>query len=151
MKCRKLKEPFQALGVAINVLRRVSPYANYPFGKLSNVLMGQVRRGHYVFTFDDEGTPVGYVGWALCDEEIARKWMEGEYVPSSEECKNGDCGLVVTFYAANKEALLAQTRYCREKYPNIKVFGIRDYGNGDRLSEVFNRIDSSPEQAAEHT
>jgi len=145
MKCRQFKEPFQALGVVTNMLRRVTPYADYPFGKLSNVLMGQIRRGHYVFTIDDDGTPVGYVGWALCEEEVARKWMEGDYTPTSEECEDGDCGLVVTFYAANKKALLAQTRYCREKYPNIKVFGIRDYGDGDRLAEVYNRMDTPEE------
>ena len=149
MKCRQFKEPFQALGAAINMLRRVEPYANYEFGKMANVLMGQVRRGHYVFTIDENGTPVGYVGWALCEEEVARKWMSGDYTPTSEECESGDCGLVITFYAANKQALLAQTRYCRVKYPNIRVFGIRDYGDGDRLAEVFNKVDAAVEHASE--
>jgi hemolysin-activating ACP:hemolysin acyltransferase len=137
MHCRQLEDHVVALGQAVNVLRRVQPFASYTFGRLANVLMGEIRRRHYVFTFDAE-TPVGYVGWTLCDEAIARAWIEERYVPTFAECSAGDSWVGITFYAATKEACLFQARWCRAQYPGLKVFGIRDYGRRSRQSKTKN-------------
>ena len=137
MHCRQLEDPVLALGQAVNVLRRVEPFASYTFGRLANVLMGEIRRRHYVFTFDAEA-PVGYVGWALCDEAIARAWIEERYVPTFAECAAGDSWVGITFYATTKEACLFQARWCRAQYPGLKVFGIRDYGRRSRQSKTRN-------------
>jgi hemolysin-activating ACP:hemolysin acyltransferase len=135
--CNQIADPALALGRAVDLLRRVEPFACYTFGKLSNVLMGEIKRQHYVFTFD--GTrPVGYAGWALCDEVIARAWIDERYVPTFAECSNGDSWVGVTFFAASREACLFQARWCRAQYPGYKVFGIRDYGDRSRRSEVKN-------------
>lgn len=139
MHCRQLDDSALALGQAVDLLRRVQPFAAYTFGKLANVLMGEIRRRHYVFTFDDE-TPVGYAGWALCDEAIARAWIEQQYVPTFAECSTGDSWVGITFFAATKEACLFQARWCRAQYPGLKVFGIRDYGRRSRQSTVRNSM-----------
>lgn len=140
MYCRQFSQPLEAFGLAVNLLRRVEPFSAYAFGRFSNVLMGQIQRGHYVFTFAEE-RPVGYAGWALCDESVARAWIEQRAVPSFADCSRGDCAVVITFYAESREACFFQARWCRARYPNAKVFAIRDYGEKQRPAIVGNRGD----------
>jgi hemolysin-activating ACP:hemolysin acyltransferase len=143
MKCCQFRDPFMALGVAMYFLRRVQPYASFPFGRFSNVLAGQIRRGHYVFTIAD-GVPVGYAGWALCDENTARAWVEGRAVPKASECLDGDCALLITYCATNREACIRQARHCRNLLSGKKIFGIRDFGTHQRSVELFNRASALP-------
>ncbi len=137
--CRRFPNPHAALGRAVNLLRGVEPFASYRFGQLSGTLMGQVRRNHYLFTFRDKRI-VGYAGWALCEAEMARAWVEGGYVPTYEECLKGDSWIGMTFYADAPGACLYQARQCRLSCPNHKVFFRRDYHGRQRTTEVFNRI-----------
>lgn len=139
MQCVQIPDPFDALGRAADVLRRVQPFADYPFGRLSNVLMGQVKRGHCVFTLIDDRV-VGYAGWAMCREDIARAWIENRYVPNFAECSDGDCWVGITFYAETREACFFQSRWLRRKYPNAKVLGIRDYGRERRPTQLTNPV-----------
>jgi hemolysin-activating ACP:hemolysin acyltransferase len=143
MKCGQFRNPYLALGIAMNLLRRVQPYASYPFGRFSNVLTGQIRRGHYVFTIAD-GVPIGYAGWALCEESVARAWVEGRAVPKASECLDGDCGLLITFCATSREACIRQIRHCRNLYPDKKIFAIREFGTHQRSVELFNRASAHP-------
>ena len=131
LKCRRFKDPVVAFGRAVNLLMRTQPFASYPFGKFSKVLLGQIQRGHYVFTIDGD-TPVGYVGWAMCTEAVARAWLEEHRVPRYEECNGGDCWVGITFYAATREACFFQARHLRQRYPDAKAMGIRDYGERRR-------------------
>ena len=122
---RQYPDPVYAFGKAVNLLRRVAPFSAYGFGKLSGVLMGQIRCGHYVFTVAEENA-VGYVGWAMCDAQIAQAWIDGKYVPSFDECVDGDSWVGIIYYAASRAVCFFQARYCRNVYPNKKAFGIRD-------------------------
>jgi hemolysin-activating ACP:hemolysin acyltransferase len=135
--CGQYKDPIYALGRVVELLRHHSPFAGYGFGKLTNVLMGQIRRGHFVFTEDDR-TAVGYAGWALCDEEAALAWVRQERVPTFEECINGDCWVGITFYAATPQVCFAQARWLRKKYPGMKGYGLRDYGRRERPVAIRN-------------
>ena len=147
MDCRQFKDPVYALGQAVNLLRHTKPFTSYHFGRLSNVLMGQIRRKHYVFTFDGD-RPVGYAGWALCEEPVARAWIENRHVPSFAECDAGDCVVGITFYAETTKVCLFQARWCRNLYPNAKVFGIRDYGSRERSTQLRNRVKESSTNSA---
>lgn len=138
LQCRQFDDPELALGRAVNILRGVEPFRSYDFGKLSNVLMGQVTRGHYLFTLDEKKL-VGYMGWALCQEEIAKAWIERRYIPTFKECNEGDCWVGITIFAATTQVLRFQARACREIYPNFTAYGIRDYGNRRRSTSTVNR------------
>lgn len=148
MDCRQLKDPVYALGHAVNLLRHRKPFASYHFGRLSSVLMGQIRRGHYLFTFDGE-RPVGYAGWALCEEQVARAWIERRHVPSFAECDGGDCVVGITFYAETTEVCRFQARWCRGLYPGAKVYGLRDYGGRERQMRIRNLAWGSAEGPAQ--
>lgn len=140
-------DPDYALGRIVNLLRSVKPFSSYPFGRLANVLMGQIRRGHYIVATRD-GVPVGYVGWAMCDEAVARKWVAGGTVPSFEQCVGGDCFVGITFYAADKETCFAQARFLRSRYPaGTRVFGIREYGTRQRRTELVHRTGAAAPEA----
>lgn len=128
--CQLPDEP-TALGQAVNLLRRHRPFSHYPFGRFSNVLTGQIRRRHYLFAFD-EATPVGYVGWALCREEVARAWIENRRVPSFADCRDGDCWVGITFYAERRAVCFTLIRHLKNQYPGYQVYGIRDYGSRQR-------------------
>jgi hemolysin-activating ACP:hemolysin acyltransferase len=147
LTCRRYEDPIYALGRAVELLRHRTPFAAYGFGKLANVLMGQIRRGHFVFT-EDARTAVGYAGWALCDEEVALAWIRRERVPRFEECIDGDCWVGITFYAASPEVCFAQARWLRRKYPDMKGFGLRDYGDRQRPVAVSNQPFRQPLGAA---
>lgn len=138
MNCTQFDDPLYALGRAVDMLRRVKPFAGYDFGRFSNVLMGQIKRRHYVFT-TLEGRDVGYAGWALCTEQIARGWIEGRLVPTFAQCDEGDCWVGITFYAETTKVCISQARWCRNRYPNARAFGIRDYGSVRRTTQVLNR------------
>ncbi len=137
MRCCQFSDPTYALGRAVDLLRRAQPFASYDFGKFSNVLMGQIKRGHYVFTLADDRA-VGYVGWALCDEDTARAWIMGRKVPGFSQCLRGDCWVGITFFADSAKVCRFQARWCRDKYPGLKVFGIRDYGSRRRPTHLVN-------------
>jgi hemolysin-activating ACP:hemolysin acyltransferase len=147
LTCCQYDDPIYALGRAVELLRHRAPFVDYKFGTLSNVLMGQIRRGHFVFT-EQEQTAIGYAGWALCDEDIARAWIRRERVPTYAQCESGNSWVGITFYAATKQVCFAQARWIREKYPNMKGFGLRDYGKRRRASTVVNRTPSQPAHAA---
>jgi len=137
MDCRQIKDPRYALGYTTNLLMRVEPFASYHFGRFTKVLLGQIRRRHYLLTVA-EGTAVGYVGWALCTDEVARAWVHQNRVPSFEECRGGDCWVGITFYAATREVCLFQVRHLRQRYPGCKIAGIRDYGARQRPTQLSN-------------
>lgn len=137
MECRRYTNKVFALGQAVNLLRDVPPFCGYRFDRIANVLIGQIRRDHYVFTVTG-GRAVGYAGWALCEESVARAWIEQRYVPSFEECLRGDCVVGITFHAQTPEVCRYQARWCRSLYPNAQIFGIRDYGAQERPKQLGN-------------
>ncbi len=132
-------DPAEALGRAVNLLQAVQPFADYDFGTFVRVLMGQIRRHHCIFTLAGD-RPVGYVGWALCTEQTARRWLDGGKAPTFAECSGGDCWLGLTWYAVNAQVSRAQTNVMRAIYPSQKLFGIRDYGSHRRSAMVLNRL-----------
>ena len=141
LKCVQHRNPAIAYATAVNLLRSVAPFSNYRFGVFSSVLLGQIRRKHCVLTYAmPEDRPVGYFGWALCEERIAKAWIEDGYVPTQEECMKGDCFVVATFYGATPEVTRFQVRQVRKIYPNIKVYGRRDYGQRVRPMHIRNVV-----------
>ncbi len=141
LRCAQHRNTAIAYATAVNLLRSVKPFANYRFGVFAGVLLGQIQRKHYVITYAmPEERPVGYFGWALCEEHIAKAWVEKGYVPTQEECMKGDCFVVATFHGATPAVTRFQVRHVRKAYPNVKVFGRRDYGQRLRPMRIRNVV-----------
>jgi hemolysin-activating ACP:hemolysin acyltransferase len=141
---RRLQNPIFALGLAVELLRSRPPFTRFRFGKFASVVKGQIKRGHYLFTFRGN-QPVGYMGWAECSETIARAWMEEGYNPTYKECMSGDCCVLITFVSPAKDVTFHQIRQSRLLYPDRPIYFMREYKDGrSRKSNVRNKIFKRP-------
>lgn len=137
--CRQLQRPMLALGIAANLLRRKPPFSNFNFGRMTGVLIGQIRRNHYLISFRN-GQPVGYVGWAVTTTEIAERWLNEGYTPKYHECITGDCCVLLTVYSESPDITLYEIRQARRRYPNHRIYFMRDYAKKkkSRKAHVLN-------------
>jgi len=140
--CVQHQDPMVAYGRTVRLLRSVKPFADYRFGVFATVLLSQILRKHYVLTYSlPDKVEVGYFGWALCEEKIAKAWVEDGYVPSHEECQAGDCFVGATFHAVSPAVTRFQSRFVRSLYPNLtKLYGRRDYGERIRPLNIRNVV-----------
>ncbi|HWA42998.1 MAG TPA: toxin-activating lysine-acyltransferase, partial [Hypericibacter adhaerens] len=137
---RKLPNRVLALGLATELLHTRPPFSNFRFGKLTGVIRGQIRRGHYLFTFRGK-QPVGYIGWAECDQKVAEAWMERSYIPTYQECTGGDSCVLITFVSPGTTVTLHLIREARRLYPDRPIYFMREYENGKkRKATVLNRF-----------
>ncbi|WP_425410222.1 toxin-activating lysine-acyltransferase [Hyphococcus sp.] len=97
------KNPYAALGRAVGYLMTKPNFKELKFGFWSRTLAGQINRNHY-FLAAEEGKIVGFVGWALVSEEMAKAWLNGNADFDSVDCKSGDC-MVINAWAADTNAV----------------------------------------------
>ena len=147
LSTRRFRNPREALGHAVALLRQTEPFASYKFGRFAASLGGQIRRGHYFFTFED-GRMVGDVGWARCTEAVAEDWVTGGTAPPYKDCIEGPCLVAMTFHANSRAQTFFQARKCREINANCKVYIPREYTDErpSKSRSVFNRIVTADEK-----
>jgi len=85
------RHPAMALGLAVEYLRKKPAFARLAFGEWSQVLVGQINRGHYYFIVDQHQQVQGFFGWALTQERLAEEWVQGRSGLRDEQCRAGDC------------------------------------------------------------
>ncbi len=127
--CRRFKNPLLAYGAVIDLLRTHKPFSDAPLGTYASNLRGQIAREHYVFAVRNR-TIIGYVGWALCSEAVAKAWTERRHAPKYAECINGDCWVGLTYYAQSRHATFAMMGHIKRRYPGFKIYGLRRYQDG---------------------
>ena len=96
----KPSNPEVSLGLAVEFLRKKPAFARLPFGEWSQVLVGQINRGHFCFIMDQKRRVHGFFGWALTPQYLAEEWIEGRSGLRDEECRAGDC-VIFNAWAAN--------------------------------------------------
>ena len=129
LACRRAQSDIVALGIAASMLHHELPFSKLSADKFIGTLQGQIKRQHYVFTFQDQKI-LGYAGWALCSEEVGRACSEGRPPPTHGESSDGDCVVVLTFHDDTPEVAHYQVRYCRNLKPYSPFFGRREYADG---------------------
>jgi tetratricopeptide (TPR) repeat protein len=100
----KPAEPAFALGLAVEFLMKEAVFARLPFGEWSQVLIGQINRGHFCFVVDRQQRVQGFLGWALTPERLAEQWVEGRASLTDEDCRDGDCVIINAWAAASTGA-----------------------------------------------
>jgi tetratricopeptide (TPR) repeat protein len=93
-----------SLGLAVEYLRKKPAFARLAFGEWSQVLVGQINRGHYYFIVDQHQRVHGFFGWALTQELLAEQWVEGRSGLRDEECRTGDCVIFNVWSAESTRA-----------------------------------------------
>jgi Flp pilus assembly protein TadD/hemolysin-activating ACP:hemolysin acyltransferase len=96
--------PAVTLGFAVEFLMKQPVFAKLPFGDWSQVLIGQINRGHFCFVVDAQQRAQGFLGCALTDEPSAEAWIEGHASLSDEDCREGDCVIINAWAAASSDA-----------------------------------------------
>ena len=96
----KPESPAVSLGLAVEYLRKKPAFAKLPFGEWSQVLVGQVIRGHFWFVVDEHRRIYGFFGWALTHQHLAEEWVAGRAGIREEDCCDGDC-VIVNVWAAD--------------------------------------------------
>lgn len=94
---------YAALGRAVSYLMTKPNFKDLKFGFWSRTLVGQINRKHYFFTAERDKI-VGFIGWALVDEDMAKAWLDNSADFNSADCVNGDC-MVINAWAADTEAV----------------------------------------------
>lgn len=137
--CRLADAPM-AIGTACQFLAGREPFAGLAFGEFVKTISAQVQRGHYLFARRDLEV-LGYIGWALCDEAVAREWVSGRGAPQTELCINGPVFVAITFASKEKAATRCLIRDCRRLYPGRQVMFHRYYADGRtaRAGRVVNK------------
>ncbi len=81
----------RALGMAVNYLMMKPAFAALRFGSGSQVLAGQIDRGHFAFCVDSTGRVRGFVGWALTTRDKAEAWADDRAELGFADSFTGDC------------------------------------------------------------
>jgi hemolysin-activating ACP:hemolysin acyltransferase len=126
----RLDDDYKALGVAVTLLMGEPSFARLPFGFWTSILVGQIKRKHYIFA--SEGKKVtGFLGWARTTEEVAERWLRQKGEITFEQSKDGDCILVNVWLARTP----ATHQFLREQLRIIGrdarlLYGKRFYKDG---------------------
>jgi hemolysin-activating ACP:hemolysin acyltransferase len=139
--------PAAALGLAVSHLMTKPAFARLPFGTWSRVLVGQINRRHYQLALDPAGNTIGFLGWAISDENAAEAWLAGVETPS--DSGSGDCVIINAWSAETAAAnrlLLEAARivaarhrliYFKRHYPDGSIrtgkLSTPDFVQGKRL------------------
>ena len=78
-----------ALGMAVAFLMADPAFQGLRFGHWARVLVGQIRRGHFLFVTDRK-ILVGFAGWALTSRDRAEEWLAGRSELSFQDSQAGD-------------------------------------------------------------
>jgi len=113
-----------ALGLAVSYVAGHQPFGSYRADRLVGSLVGQIQRRHYAFAVRN-GTIVGYVGWALCERETARTWLEGGEAPNSEGSRHGSVLVPIVVIADDRQALRQLTVFMRRLHGGRPYMGRR--------------------------
>lgn len=126
VKSGRLNDDFKALGVATSQMMGDPSFGRLRFGHWARTLAGMINRKHYLIA--TEGKIVtGFIGWALTNETVAERWLEGKGEISYEDALDGDCVLI--------NAWIAKTRATNKHLLNeIRRFG------ADRRLVYFKRF-----------
>jgi hemolysin-activating ACP:hemolysin acyltransferase len=113
-----------AIGVAVSYIASRPPFGSYRADRLVGSIAGQVKRRHYAFAVRN-GAVVGYVGWALCEPEVARAWIESGQPPAWDQCHQGDVVVPIVIIADDRQALRQLVTFFRKRYGGKTYLGRR--------------------------
>lgn len=126
----RVDNPHLALGLTVEYLMNGPAFAKQAFGPLSQVLVGQINRGHYVLA--KRGVRVvGFVGYGLCSQAVVDRWAYGGEDPTFDECNGGPCLLINGWMASDIRVSLALKRWFIRSFPDVSsVSSTRLYRDG---------------------
>ena len=122
----KTRRDESAFAAAVTFLAAREPFKRQPLGPIVGTVSGAIKRRHYVLAID-EGQVVGFVAWAMTDQDSARRWLAGDFTPSFEETQEGDTIVLMIGGGTTPKTVMLGLRHVGSLYPGrsymIKRFG----------------------------
>jgi hypothetical protein len=114
-----------ALGAALHYVGRHPPFSAFRAQDLIQTVAGEIERGHYRFALDGARV-VGYVGWALYDNDLADRCAAGGHPPPPPSAAQGrDVVWILTAASSSPAAFLALVKAVRALHPRLRLMGVR--------------------------
>ena len=134
------------LGAVLDLISRSPPFAEFRLGRIATAVRRQLSSGHNLGAVDPSGNLVGYVGWAMTTEALAKLWVEGK--GQLKIVDSADAAALTVVASIEPMATRQLIRAAREKNPNRRIFFKR--GDDSRLaagrkSSVLNTTGTKPD------
>lgn len=102
LKAVRPRNRYVALGMAVSLLAPDPAFQRLAFGHWSRVLIGLVRREHFLFAMNGDAVE-GFVGWALTSMDKAEQWLAGRRELSFDDSLAGEI-LVINVWKSSTPA-----------------------------------------------
>jgi hemolysin-activating ACP:hemolysin acyltransferase len=130
LKLIRLRDPNEALGLAVRLLAGVPPFDTLPLGLSISGLVSRIDGGDYAFA-QRAARAVGFVAWGFADAVVAEAWaFQGRVPQPGEVAPDKPCAMVFAMQAISPEV----TRFLWSQLRDHVFAGretayyIRDYG-----------------------
>lgn len=136
LRVGRAKNPFLALGLAVDHLMDKPAYARFGFASWSRILVGQINRGEYRFVFDRQDRVVGMLAWGTLDRDAAERWVRGETLDERDTAP-GNCiafhlwsadipeATEHLLHTARRAGMDREAAYFRRLYPDGRMRPVR--------------------------
>ena len=131
----RLRPGHEAFGMVLDLLSRTPPFAQYDLDKISAAIRMQLHHQHHVAALED-GQLIGYMGWLLTAQEIARKWAQDKGPLRSAPAEAADAVCVTILASPDRHVLRKLVGQGRAQYATIPVFFKRQSGEKTRKVAV---------------
>ena len=138
----RVKDPNEALGLAVRLLAGVAPFRDMPLGLSMGALVEAIESETYAFAAEP-GKAVGFAAWRPCRAEAAEDWMFGRGATLAPQVTEGaDAAIILAAQAQRKEVARFLHRSLRDgPLADCPLFYyVRDYGKGSDRRTRFVRL-----------
>lgn len=111
------------------LVSRYHPFNNYSFGLMLDKLYEQLATRNNLMIINNDRL-VAYVGWILCEDEVAREWFTSKSSEVPLHNSNGNSGLITVFVCEHRDNLMLMGRSLSHIFSGRKVYRKRLFQNG---------------------
>lgn len=125
----QMKDPNEALGLAVRLLAGEAPFRDMPLGFSMGGLVHSIDNGNYFFA-RREDRAVGVAFWMFAQPEDAEAWIfRGERITKEAMDRGGPVGIILGVQAIEPAIAKLLIRTLRDNFADVDIcYFIRDYG-----------------------
>jgi hypothetical protein len=137
--CRQLPPSYGSLSFIMDFVVATGEFGRMQARTLFSALKTQIQSGYHVAAYRDQKL-VGYCGWLITTEDIARQWLKNEAKLRSVPAVSSDAVALTIVRFVDRDAVLPAIRSCRRLNGERRVFFKREaHGSQpERKSSVYN-------------
>lgn len=127
----QLAGTFEAFGMVVDYLSRTQPFSSFELGAFAAAVRNQLGQGHH-FAAMAGSEMVGYAGWLLTSDAVARAWVESNGPLLRLPAEQATAAALTTVAVTDPAATLRLIRGARELNKGKRVYFKRGSEGQDR-------------------